>query len=315
MTPQQIKSALTFNVGAVPSGAMREAVAQREAMTPILLAELERMADRPQEIIEEDASYILHILAMFLLAQFREPRGLAPLLKICHLPADDLEFLMGDMITESLDSILASVCQGDIAPIQGIVENEELDAFVRSAALTALVTLFAEGALQRETLIDTMRDVSRNFSPNPVIWTSWVFAAEEIQAKELLPEIRAAYAAGLVETLMGTLDEVESRLRQDPEAAFARLRQNYHYVTDPIQTLERWACFRGNVEEIFSTPEGDEFDDSDEFDELDESEVLPYFPPPQMPYYRESPKIGRNDPCPCGSGKKYKKCCMPLGPV
>jgi curved DNA-binding protein CbpA len=27
------------------------------------------------------------------------------------------------------------------------------------------------------------------------------------------------------------------------------------------------------------------------------------------PYKRESPKIGRNDPCPCGSGKKYKKCC------
>lgn len=28
-----------------------------------------------------------------------------------------------------------------------------------------------------------------------------------------------------------------------------------------------------------------------------------------MPYQRESKKIGRNDPCPCGSGKKYKKCC------
>jgi len=26
-------------------------------------------------------------------------------------------------------------------------------------------------------------------------------------------------------------------------------------------------------------------------------------------YRRESPKVGRNDPCPCGSGKKYKKCC------
>jgi uncharacterized protein YecA (UPF0149 family) len=24
---------------------------------------------------------------------------------------------------------------------------------------------------------------------------------------------------------------------------------------------------------------------------------------------REDKKIGRNDPCPCGSGKKYKKCC------
>lgn len=26
-------------------------------------------------------------------------------------------------------------------------------------------------------------------------------------------------------------------------------------------------------------------------------------------YRRSEPKIGRNDPCPCGSGKKYKKCC------
>ena len=29
----------------------------------------------------------------------------------------------------------------------------------------------------------------------------------------------------------------------------------------------------------------------------------------QMPVTREEEKIGRNDPCPCGSGKKYKKCC------
>ena len=25
---------------------------------------------------------------------------------------------------------------------------------------------------------------------------------------------------------------------------------------------------------------------------------------------KSSPKIGRNDPCPCGSGQKYKKCCL-----
>ncbi len=29
----------------------------------------------------------------------------------------------------------------------------------------------------------------------------------------------------------------------------------------------------------------------------------------EEPVTREGPKIGRNDPCPCGSGKKYKKCC------
>jgi hypothetical protein len=30
----------------------------------------------------------------------------------------------------------------------------------------------------------------------------------------------------------------------------------------------------------------------------------------QEPYVRPEPKVGRNDPCPCGSGKKYKKCCL-----
>ncbi|HEU4531551.1 MAG TPA: SEC-C metal-binding domain-containing protein [Steroidobacteraceae bacterium] len=28
----------------------------------------------------------------------------------------------------------------------------------------------------------------------------------------------------------------------------------------------------------------------------------------QVPHRREAPKLGRNDPCFCGSGRKYKKC-------
>jgi len=28
-----------------------------------------------------------------------------------------------------------------------------------------------------------------------------------------------------------------------------------------------------------------------------------------QPIRNTAPKVGRNDPCPCGSGKKYKKCC------
>jgi hypothetical protein len=61
----------------------------------------------------------------------------------------------------------------------------------------------------------------------------------------------------------------------------------------------------------------DESDDEweDEYDELphvakyEEGEV--YAPPGVLkPFRREHPPIGRNDPCPCGSGKKYKKCCL-----
>ncbi len=31
--------------------------------------------------------------------------------------------------------------------------------------------------------------------------------------------------------------------------------------------------------------------------------------PPPEPVRREAPKVGRNEACPCGSGKKFKKCC------
>ena len=33
----------------------------------------------------------------------------------------------------------------------------------------------------------------------------------------------------------------------------------------------------------------------------------------QEPIRNRSAKVGRNDPCPCGSGKKYKNCCMRMG--
>ena len=33
-------------------------------------------------------------------------------------------------------------------------------------------------------------------------------------------------------------------------------------------------------------------------------------PPPKLVVASSGPKVGRNDPCPCGSGKKYKKCCL-----
>ncbi|MEJ2041340.1 MAG: SEC-C metal-binding domain-containing protein, partial [Desulfosarcinaceae bacterium] len=32
-------------------------------------------------------------------------------------------------------------------------------------------------------------------------------------------------------------------------------------------------------------------------------------PKKKKPMRRQDAKVGRNDPCPCGSGKKYKKCC------
>jgi len=40
-----------------------------------------------------------------------------------------------------------------------------------------------------------------------------------------------------------------------------------------------------------------------------DAEMAPIPMPVPIPMRRELPKVGRNDPCPCGSGKKFKKCC------
>jgi uncharacterized protein YchJ len=44
----------------------------------------------------------------------------------------------------------------------------------------------------------------------------------------------------------------------------------------------------------------DDVDNESNYEEEIETTPLPV----------EKPKAGRNDPCPCGSGKKYKKCCL-----
>jgi len=42
---------------------------------------------------------------------------------------------------------------------------------------------------------------------------------------------------------------------------------------------------------------------------LDEGAAEPEGDAVRQPLLRQGPKVGRNDPCPCGSGKKFKQCC------
>lgn len=64
-----------------------------------------------------------------------------------------------------------------------------------------------------------------------------------------------------------------------------------------------------NLKKFSKSPSSGFFDPSKEsyWDLNDSDDYYDYVEP--EPYKRESPKVGRNDPCPCGSGKKYKKCC------
>ncbi len=60
-------------------------------------------------------------------------------------------------------------------------------------------------------------------------------------------------------------------------------------------------------------PESTEFDTNSEESDSLRNEMAPELPEPQQPIRSE--KVGRNEPCPCGSNLKYKRCCgNPVGP-
>ena len=60
-------------------------------------------------------------------------------------------------------------------------------------------------------------------------------------------------------------------------------------------------------------PESTEFDTNSEESDSLRNEMAPESPEPQQPIRSE--KVGRNEPCPCGSNLKYKRCCgNPVGP-
>tara|TARA_R110000850_G_scaffold131982_1_gene253018 strand:+ start:4017 stop:4259 length:243 start_codon:yes stop_codon:yes gene_type:complete len=44
--------------------------------------------------------------------------------------------------------------------------------------------------------------------------------------------------------------------------------------------------------------------------EITQMGEYPHMNNPVQQYFRDKAKIGRNEPCPCGSDKKYKKCCI-----
>lgn len=83
-----------------------------------------------------------------------------------------------------------------------------------------------------------------------------------------------------------------------------RFRRRHQHLVDNLAKIPAWR----------SLPHHDD-EDTDEFAELDlpgygthpYNRLSPTAAP--GPIVRTAPKVGRNDPCPCGSGKKAKKCC------
>jgi hypothetical protein len=273
-----------------PRAAVEAAVARREEITPELLRVLEDTVDRAAQL-DAEGDYMAHLYAMFLLAQFRETRAYPLVVRFASLPSDLADSLCGDFIADGLGRVLASVCGGELEGIQSLIENEDANQWARSAGLGSLVTLAAVGQKSRDEIVSYFASLFRGRLARKwsYVWDALISYSCDLYPAELLDDIERAFEEELVDPSHIGIDDVKHDLAMGKDQALARLADSSHnrLVDDTVAEMGWWNCFQPS--------------------EPARPKPAPSWVP--APIKNTKPKTGRNEPCPCGSGKKYKKCC------
>lgn len=281
LSVSEILAELSADAPKPPQDALESADGHREALVEPLLQAIDVGLSDPSGASEEQAT--LFAYALYLFAKWRDVRAYPHVLRWLRLPGEAPFDIGGDMVTQDGGRILAAVCDGDVQPIIDLVTDRHANEFGRAAGVQALTLLAAWLEVPRERIIEILLWLGREGlerEPSQV-WDSLAADSADIEALEVFPEIRRAFAEGLADPRSmqpSELDEVEASPRGE---MLAKTRERYHPIDDVAHATAWWGRRGGGAG-------------------ID--------PGPQEPY-RAPPKVGRNEPCPCGSGKKFKKCC------
>ena len=148
-------------------------------------------------------------------------------------------------------------------------------------------------------LYDTMQPQQENF-----VWSGWVLAIALLGLEEFSDVVRQAFGRGLIEPMVMNYDSFRTDLGRtlaDPERMAGFRYDRLGPLEDAIGELSGWYGFSDAAkrdQERRATSSGDA---RLAFADTPQSFVDPF------------KGVGRNDPCPCGSGKKFKKCCLNRG--
>jgi len=223
-----------------------------------------------------------------------DPRAYTPL---CNLIANDaaIDDWLGDGVTANLKGILINVCDGDVEPLKRAIESEAGDEYARAAAIEALAYLVrAKRVLTDDEMRDYLQRLGAQMLPREEswVWFAWAFAVARLGYETLRADVARVFAKGWIEKPAANLDDFHRELqlaRRDADGMAALEAARIGPFGSTIATLEDW----------WSDGAGDD----PEFDEPGGYET-------EAPYVNPLRDVGRNDPCPCGSGKKFKKCCL-----
>ncbi len=290
-SPEEILAELSTESGKQPLAALESADAHRGALAEPLVRAIERGLADPTGLPEGEG--MLFSFATYLLAKWRETRAYPLIIRWLSLPGKNAFDLGGDTVTQDGGRLLASTFDGDFEPIKSLILNRQANEYCRGQAVEAMALLAAWGEVPRETvqayfLWLAREGLERDFNH---VWNNLASSAVDIEALQVFPELRRAYDEGLIERGFmrpSTLDEVEA----GPHGKWIeRYRTSYPPISDVAEETSWWQCFPESDRKLIAHQPADLARERADLQ------------------FRQSQKTGRNDPCPCGSGKKYKKCC------
>jgi hypothetical protein len=242
---------------------------------------------------------MIHIYALYLLALFRETGTYPLLVRIFSRPGEFPFELAGDVVTQDLGRILASVSGGDFSGLTALIENEQANEYVRSVAMEGMVSLVTTRQRTRDEVVAYFLQLFKKLERNPgAQWDGLAHVCADLWPQEAIDELGRAYEEGLVDT--GSIDwqDIEHAQALGQQGAMKRARYRDPLITDVAKNMGWMQCFR--------KAERDYEGEGDAEEDLPESLSSGYT---TVPVRRTQPKVGRNERCPCGSGKKFKKCC------
>jgi hypothetical protein len=295
MTPESIMAAFEEQ-GPLPRAALRAAGESREALVPVFLAYVDRLLEADVDALDESPAFtfIYHLLA-----EWRETRAYRPMARLLRRDPAFLDALLGDAVTECGARVMLSLFDGDLEPMLAAARDEAAEPFARGQMFDALVLV----ALDRPHLKPAVGDFLRRFhaaaagTTPEVVWSSWAFAVAALGLADMTPLVRQVYADGLIDPFDGTFAEFEKDLAETLETGrpewFLELG-NRAPIDDAIAELSTWYGF------------SDAYLEAERRRRLAPAGAFAEDPP----FVHAGPKVGRNDPCPCGSGRKFKKCCL-----
>ncbi len=274
--------------------ACREILSRKQDFVPLLLDVLDKTKKDPSD--KDFGAGDLHIPAALLLAQMREPAAYAKLIDLIAFDSNSVDILWGDILTDLFDIVLRDTFDGDLSHISQLLENRSVSPWSRVKALEAWGMHFFDGHISREDAIAKLRYLINEVycgeaaSDDEIMLSQIADVVREQRLEELLPDIKKLFDRKIIDPWM--YKDYEHYISSFNDLLYDAKDEHFD---DTIKQLQKWKWFDGTHETV-KNDDDEDFDDyeDDGFDGRD---------------MNIRGKIERNAPCPCGSGKKYKKCC------